>query len=186
MIKLEELKSEILKCSKCSIGCQQIDGKVSNVFSNMGQSKIMVVGQNPGATEVRLGLPFVGPSGAFFDKAISEVLKIDRSKLYITNTVKCFTPGNREPSPDEIQNCQSWLEREIEIVNPSIVVTLGNPALKQITGYPSIGKMHGQIIFSLRYKRNVLPLYHPSPLNTNRPKIRAEFLKDLELLREFL
>ena len=186
MNSLEEIKTAVTSCKLCSIGCQEVAGCNSNVFSNMTNSKIMVIGQNPGETEVKLGVPFVGMSGKFFDSCIKEVLGIERSALYITNTVKCYTQGNRAPTNEETANCRAFLDKEIEVIKPKIIVTLGNPALKQITGYVGITKWHGQIILSLRYKTPVLPLYHPSPLNTNKPAIREEFKQDLAKLREYL
>lgn len=186
-LQLSKLKKECLNCHKCAIGGQDINGQCSNVFSNMCvRAKIMVVGQNPGSEEVKIGKPFVGMSGKFFDKALKEVLGIDRSLLYITNTVHCYTPNNRPPTDEEIMNCRCFLDREIEILKPALIVTLGNPALRQITGSQGIKKYHGKIEVSLRYGVGVLPLYHPSPLNTNRPDVCAEFKTDLKKLAEYL
>lgn len=186
MLTLEELKTKVINCKNCKIGCQNINGFNSNVFSNMTNSKIMIIGQNPGENEVRLGLPFVGISGVFFDNCIKEILGIERDKLYISNTIKCYTPENRIPTEEEINNCRKHLDEEISIISPKIIVTLGNPALKQITGFNGITKWHGKIIYSIRYKTNVLPLYHPSPFNTNKPIIRQEFKNDLKLLKDYL
>jgi len=146
----------------------------------------MVIGQNPGSEEVKIGRPFCGVSGKFFNNAIKEVLNINRSFLYITNCVRCFTPNNRPPSEAEMENCRYLLDREIEILNPKLIVTLGNPALRQITGNQGIKKYHGKIETSLRYGISVLPLYHPSPLNTNKPDICREFKNDLKKLSEYL
>jgi DNA polymerase len=185
--QLNALKKECLNCRKCAIGGQIINGKISNVFSNMCiTAKILVIGQNPGSEEVKIGRPFCGMSGKFFDKAIKEVLGIDRSLLYISNTVRCYTPNNRPPTDEEIDNCRFFLDREIEILKPVLIVTLGNPALRQITGSQGIKKYHGKIETSLRYGIGVLPMYHPSPLNTNRPDICTEFKADLKKLAEYL
>jgi len=190
--RLMELKSECLACRKCSIGGKKYDGNIGNVFSNMClKARIMVVGQNPGSVEVEKGVPFIGPSGKFFDKAVKDVLGLDRSSFYISNCVHCFTRGNRTPTNDEIENCQPFLEREIKIVDPILVITLGNPSLFQLTGRNGISKVHGQLIQSLRYKVVVLPLYHPSPLNMNRTgssdstkTIKDMFYEDLAKIGE--
>lgn len=138
MSKAEELRcleSRCHECRLCDIGGTMLDGHLGNVFSNMClKARIMVVGQNPGETEVRLGRPFVGPSGAFFDKVMREVLGIDRSVLYICNTVRCYTRGNRAPTVGEVRNCRPFLDAEVDIIKPKVIVTLGGPALKQVTG----------------------------------------------------
>jgi DNA polymerase len=185
--KLVELERKCHACRKCLIGGQLIDGHLSNVFSNMCvKANLMVVGQNPGDVEVKLGTPFVGPSGAFFDRALKDVLDTDRSKLYISNVVRCLTPGNRPPKQVEIDNCQEFLEVEIEIIKPELIVTLGSPALKQVTGISGIMKCHGEIQMSPRYGLPVLPLLHPSPLNMNKSNKKQMFLADLEILKDYL
>ena len=192
MSKAQELlllRKECLNCRKCSIGGQNINGHLSNVFSNMcikSGGRIVVVGQNPGEREVELKKPFVGPSGRFFDNAIKEILGIDRSSLYVSNCVRCYTPNNRAPTDKELENCRFVLDKEIEILKPELIVVLGNFSLRQITGATGITKQHGKITSSLRYGVKVLPFYHPSPLNTNRPEIREAFKKDLLLLKDYI
>jgi len=181
------LKADCIACRKCSIGGCVYEDCPGNVFSNMSlRAKIMVIGQNPGAVEVQTGRPFVGPSGENFDEVVMEVLGVDRSAFYITNIVKCFTPNNRSPRGYEIDNCQEFLEREIAIVKPEIVITLGSPALRQMTGVSGITKHHGEIIPSPRYRVNVLPLFHPSPLNFNDKTKRAAFCQELINLKRYL
>lgn len=185
--ELNSLKKECLKCTKCSIGGKKVDGKITNVFSNMStKANIMVVGQNPGHVEVEQGQPFVGPSGKFFDTAIEEVLGVDRTYFYITNTVHCYTASNRRPSRIEIDNCRYYLDAEVNVMKPKLIITLGGPSLEQITGRRGITKLHGQIIPSVRYGVPVLPLFHPSPLNTNKPEIKKYFYEDLEKVKEYL
>ena len=183
---LEQIKSECLGCRKCVIGGQQINGKPSNVFSNMVKSKIMIIGQNPGRDEVSKGEPFVGISGKFFDSSVLAILKLKREDLYISNTVKCFTPDNRKPFQVEIDNCRYLLDKEIELLQPIVIIALGGPAFQQLTGMNGIMKHHGKPIFSPRYKTFVIPVIHPSPLNTNRPDMRAIFFDDLKSVGDFL
>lgn len=184
---LNELKEECLNCRKCKIGGQFLGENICNVFSNMClKSNIMVIGQNPGKNEVEQGKPFVGQSGKFFDKCIQEVLNVSRDKFYISNTVRCLSPDNRGIYNEEMDNCRYFLDKEIEIIKPSIIVTLGASALEQVTGRHGISKLHGKIIPSIRYKVMVLPMYHPSPLNINRKDIRDDFIKDLSVLKDYL
>lgn len=190
MTELEKLRDECLKCKKCSIGGIMIgypDAHISNVFSTMNPSaRIMVVGQNPGINEVAQGIPFVGVSGKFFDQMANDVLGMSRSDFYVSNTARCYTPGNRPPTTTEMENCRSFLDREIAIVNPLAVIALGSPAFKWLTGMSGITKHHGQLIFSPRYRVNILPLYHPSPLNMNSEEKRNMFREGLKVLKGVL
>lgn len=187
MEELSSLKSECLACRKCQIGGVTLDsGHISNVFSNMNRADIMIVGQNPGRDEVEQGQPFVGRAGKIFDEAIMEVLGFDRSKLYITNTLKCYTPENRKPFDNEKDNCRSFLDREVALVQPKVIAALGGVALKSLTGMSGMMKNHGQVIMSLRYRIPVIPVLHPSPLNLSNPVRRREFFTDLWKLKETL
>lgn len=187
MKSLERLQNECLLCKKCPIGGKHHHGSISNVFSNMNiDARIMVVGQNPGAEEVERGEPFVGASGRFFDKAVDEVLDLKRDDLYISNVVRCYTPGNRKPSWGEIENCGDFLDREVKMVQPKVMVALGAFAFKQLTGMSGIMKHCGEMVFSPRHGVFVLALLHPSPYNTNDPERREMFYKGLRTLREHL
>ena len=184
---LSSLRDECLGCRKCAIGGVKVEERfLSNVFSNMNtKARIMVVGQNPGRTEVEQGVPFVGPSGTFFDKAIEEI-GLSRDDLYVSNVVRCFTPGNRAPRDAEMESCRYFLDREAAIVDPVVIVALGSPAFKQLTGMSGIMKHVGDKAFSPRYGVYVVPLLHPSPYNTNSPERRELFFKGLKVLKEFL
>ena len=183
---LESLKSECMGCRKCDIGGADISGMPSNVFSNMNcDAKVMVLGQNPGMEEVVRAEPFVGQSGKIFDEAM-KTIGVSRKDLYISNTVKCYTPGNRKPKRFEVDNCRCFLDREIEAVKPVVIVALGGPAFKQMTGMNGITKHHGTVLFSPRYMVPVIPMLHPSPLNTNNPVKKEMFDEDVLALRLFL
>lgn len=185
---IDSLKADCLACRRCSIGGQMVDDKfLSNVFSNMNISaKYMVVGQNPGSEEAERSEPFVGISGRMFDQLVDEVLGMTRSDFYISNTCRCVTPENRKPTMSEIDNCRSFLDREIKIVNPKLIISLGGPALEQLTGIHGIMKHHGNKIFSPRYGVFVFPLLHPSPLNLNNPLKLEMFIDDLLKLKDFM
>ena len=186
--ELLALSQECVACRKCQIGGQLIDGKfLSNVLSNMNLgAKIMVIGQNPGREEIERKEPFVGIAGRLFDKALLEIVGLKRSDLYIGNSIRCFSPGNRKPFQQEEDNCREFLDKEIAIVKPEIIVALGSLAFKQLTGMSGIMRHHGEIIPSIRYRVPVIPVLHPSPLNTNNPERREGFYNDLRKLKEFL
>jgi uracil-DNA glycosylase len=186
MDTIASLREECMKCRKCSIAGQYLSGNLAMVFSNMNPSNVMVVGQNPGATEVAQGMPFVGPSGKFFDECIQEVLGITRDDLYISNVVRCYTTGNRGVTSEEIENCRGFLDREIAVVRPKLIIALGGFALKQLTGMSRISAHRGEIIVSPRYGVRVLPLLHPSPLNMNRPANKEQFKKDLLAAKPYI
>ena len=188
MNSLKILRDECLSCRKCEIGGVMVEGNfVSNVFSNMNpDARIMVVGQNPGSREVEEGEPFVGPSGAFFDRAVNEILGMSRSDFYVSNVVRCYTPNNRPPHLSEKDNCRYFLDREIAILNPKVIVALGAPAFKQLTGLSGIMKHCGEMIFSPRYGVYVMPLLHPSPRNTNDRGRRELFYDGLRRLKKVL
>jgi uracil-DNA glycosylase family 4 len=188
MNSLEILRDECLSCRKCEVGGVMVeDTHLSNVFSNMnGDARVMVVGQNPGIKEVEMGEPFVGPSGAFFDRSVEEIIGLHRSDFYVSNAVRCYTPGNRPPRQGEKDNCRYFLDREIAIVNPEVIIALGAPAFKQLTGLSGIMKHCGEKVFSPRYGVFVIPIIHPSPRNTNDPGRREIFYEGLRRLKEVL
>lgn len=184
--KIQALKDECIACRKCEIGGADIGGMCANVFSNMNvDAKVMVVGQNPGLDEVMKGEPFIGISGKIFDEAM-KAIGMSRKDMYISNTVKCYTPKNRKPKSFEIESCRCFLDREVEIIKPDVVVALGGDAFKQMTGMSGIMKHHGTVIFSPRYSVMVMPILHPSPLNTNHPEKKKMFQSDLLALKVFM
>lgn len=186
--ELEGLKSECLACRRCQIGGQKVEGKfASNVFSNMNcEALYMVVGQNPGRDETERKEPFVGISGKMFDQLIEEVLGMKRSQFYISNCVRCNTPGNRRPKQEEVDRCQDFLIREVGILKPKMIITIGGPSFELLTGMHGIMKHHGNITFSVRHKVFVFPMLHPSPTNLNDPEKLELFVGDLEKLKEFI
>lgn len=186
--KLEELKQKCLQCRACSLGGVEVEaGKFSNVFSNMNIGPtVVVVGQNPGRDEVKQGEPFVGASGAFFNKAIEEHLGMTRANFYISNVLRCYTPANRHPTAAELDACRDILDEEIKLLSPVLIIALGAVAFERLTGMHGIMKHHGEFVISPRYLVTVLPLLHPSPYNTNNPVHRETFYKGLRKVREFL
>lgn len=184
---LKELKAECLSCTACRL-CKGDDKvKQPHVFGRGNASaKIMVVGQNPGYNETIQGKPFVGAAGKNFDEFLCDVLGLERKHIYITNTVKCYSPKNRAPYWDEIDACRHFLKREIEIVRPKVVLALGNYALQYLTKTTGMSKCHGQMKWSEEFNVHVFPLYHPSPMNMNKSTIKQATTDDFVTLKEFL
>lgn len=160
-----ELRDSILKCEKCGL-CRTR----KNVVTGEGDinSRIMFVGEGPGEVEDDTGRPFVGPAG----ELLTQILKaagFEREKVYITNIVKCRPPKNRVPEIEEVINCQGWLEAQIALLRPQIIVCLGNMPLKWfIHSTEGITKMRGRW-FTWRGAA-LMPMFHPSYLLRNESR----------------
>jgi len=144
----------------------------------------MFVGEGPGATEDSMGRPFVGRAGELLTKMIENVLLIPRSEVYIANIVKCRPPGNRTPTPTEAHTCLPYLQKQIEIVKPRIVVALGATAYRYLTNDESrITRVRGTI-----HKQNgysIIPTFHPSYLLRN-PSAKKEAFIDMQLVKSLM
>jgi len=200
-VALECLKKDCLACRRCAVGGRCLDGSewspgpdddghvrpIGNVFSTMNQeADIMVVGQNPGADEVGVGEPFVGSSGKVFNEALGRIVGLTRGDVYITNVVKCHTQANRRPVQAEIDNCRDFLDLEVKLVKPKVIVALGSVALKALTGMSGVMKHSGELNVSPRYLTPVIAMLHPSPYNTNNPERRRMFEDAMAVLAEAL
>ena len=184
--QLKEVKAECFACTKCPL--HKGDKKVSSphVFGRGNvNAKVMVVGQNPGFNETVQKKPFIGAAGKNFDAFLAEI-GMSRKDFYITNTVKCYSPGNRAPKSNEIAACKSILQREIEIVKPKLILVLGNYALQYFIKETGITSKHGMVIKSLEFDIPVFVMYHPSPMNMNKSAIKQEARADFERLKAHL
>jgi len=120
---------------------------------------VMIVGEAPGGSEDKQGRPFVGRAGRLLDQLLAEA-GLDRERVYITNVVKARPPGNRDPRADEVAHCMPWLEEELALVAPRLVVPLGRHALRHFAPEAKISEVHGQL---LRERgRALFPMYHPA------------------------
>ena len=182
---LEVLAEEASACTKCKLATA---GRTKVVFG-MGdpEADLMFVGEGPGAEEDKQGLPFVGRSGQLLDKVLFEELGITRERVFIANVVKCRPPGNRDPEPDEIETCRPWLERQIELIEPKVIVTLGNFATKLLLETKEgITKLRGR---SYPFRTGVLiPTFHPAAVlrGGGEPlaQMRADFVRAKKALTE--
>jgi DNA polymerase len=159
--ELEAYREGVLGCTRCRLA----QGRTQVVFgSGNPHADLMFVGEAPGFHEDRQGLPFVGQAGKLLEKLLAQI-GMARSDVYIANVLKCRPPGNRDPQPDEIEACESHLFRQIALIEPTVVATLGNFATKLLSGRQlGITRVHGQEQKTTIGGREVLlyPLYHPA------------------------
>lgn len=174
----EALRQE---CEKCR-GCSLCEGRQNMVFGvGNQQAKIMLIGEGPGEQEDRTGIPFVGPAGQLLDNML-KMIDLDREKVYIANIVKCRPPRNRDPLSEEQDACIGWLKRQIELVDPEIIVFLGRISAMRFIGEDfRITRQHGQW-FDIDSRR-CMATYHPSALLRDESK-RPEAFTDLRELRK--
>jgi uracil-DNA glycosylase family 4 len=158
---LQAYAESVADCTRCRLS----QGRTQVVFgSGNPRADLMFVGEAPGFHEDKQGLPFVGQAGKLLEKLLGQI-GLQRSDVFIANVLKCRPPGNRDPQPDEIEQCESHLFRQIELIEPMVVATLGNFATKLLSGRPlGITRVHGQEQATTIGGRNVLlyPLYHPA------------------------
>ena len=179
----EQLKQQYQKCKKCP---ELTKNRIQVVFgSGNPQSKILFIGEAPGSNEDKQGIPFCGMSGQILTELLSSV-GLTRDDIYITNTVLCRPPNNRNPNKEEINNCRDRLDQFIQIMQPKVIVTIGNFATERIinkTGIKSIrGKVFPTIINHQEVK--VVPVVHPaSYLYSGRnPEMFAQMKEDFQTI----
>jgi uracil-DNA glycosylase family 4 len=172
MSALSELNKEIALCQQCEIAKYR-----NRVVPGEGAeaADIMLIGEAPGWHEDQQGRPFVGPAGKFLDELLASI-GLNRSQVFIANVIKCRPQGNRDPLPMEIQNCRVWLERQIEIINPKMIVTLGRYSMAMFFPGKSISKIHG----TCQKRDEVLyyAMYHPAAA-LHQGSLRQALLEDM-------
>jgi DNA polymerase len=142
----------------------------------------MFIGEAPGFYEDQQGIPFVGAAGRFLDELL-EGAGIDRKRVFITNVVKCRPPGNRDPQPEEVEACKDYLDQQIEIISPQVIVTLGRHSMARAFPDEKISLVHGQ---PRRVGDRVyFPMYHPAAA-LHQPSLRATVEADFALLKDLL
>ena len=171
---MEELQNAITDCRGCKLGKSR-----TNIVFGTGniKSKIMFIGEGPGADEDLQGIPFVGKAGKLMDNAF-DILEINREEVYIANIVKCRPPNNRDPQEDEIKACINYLRNQVMIIKPKIIVLLGRIALQNILGKEyKITESRGKWI----EKKGILymPTWHPAALLRDETK-KIDFINDLK------
>ena len=180
MMDWNELEQSCMECRKCAL-CETRHNVVFGVGDRT--SPVMLIGEGPGEQEDLRGEPFVGPAGKLLDDML-ELIDLDRTKVYIANMVKCRPPRNRDPLNLEQEACRRWLNNQIELVQPEIIICLGRiAAMGMIRPDFRITKEHGQW-FRIN-GRDYMAIYHPSALLRDASK-RPETFVDLRTIRERL
>lgn len=177
--RLEEmraLEAAVRACDLCPLAARRTQAVPGEGNLN---ALVMFVGEGPGFEEDRQGRPFVGASGRFLTEMLQRV-GIDRSDVYITNVVKCRPPENRDPQPSELEACAAYLTRQVELVNPRIIVTLGRYSMRRWFPEGTITKLHGQIR-NIGRGRVAMAMFHPAAALRN-PQWQVEFERDLGTL----
>ncbi|HEX4964718.1 MAG TPA: uracil-DNA glycosylase [Thermoanaerobaculia bacterium] len=178
--ELAALASAAAGCTRCRLS----EGRSKVVFGcGNPAAELMFVGEGPGAEEDRQGVPFVGAAGELLTRIIQAINKT-RDEVYIANVVKCRPPGNRDPQPDEVTACRGYLDRQIALVRPRVLVALGKVAAQTLLGNDSpIGRMRGQW-----FRVQGIPTmvtYHPAALLRN-PALKRPTWEDMQQVRDLL
>jgi uracil-DNA glycosylase len=184
----ESLKELYTTCTSCQ-RCPQLAASRTNVVFGAGNADadLMFVGEAPGKNEDEQGLPFVGQAGKLLNQLLSEI-GLERGDVFICNVLKCRPPGNRDPQPVEIDNCQSYLFDQVALIQPKVICTLGNFATKLLRAdQTGITRIHGQDEVRVIGTRAVrlLPLHHPAAAlytRSNLDLLRADFARIPELI----
>jgi len=185
----DELKAVLQQARSCTRCSQLASTRQTVVFgSGNADADLMFVGEAPGANEDRQGLPFVGQAGRLLDTLLGEI-GLTRGDVFVANTLKCRPPGNRDPLPQEIDACQDYLFRQLELIEPRVVCTLGNFATKLLRGDPATGitRLHGREEIRRIGPRRVrlYPIYHPAAA-LYTPKMLETLREDFRRLPELL
>ena len=182
-VALGELAEQIAVCPKCDLAKTRTHAVPGEGNPN---ADIVFIGEGPGFYEDQQARPFVGPSGKFLDELLASI-GLRREDVYICNVVKCRPPNNRDPQPGEISACNPWLDQQLEIIKPRVIVTLGRFSMTRYFPGQSIGRIHGQ---PRRVDEvTVVPMYHPAAAlhqASLRHTIEQDFQKLPALLEQAL
>ncbi len=183
-----ELLKVVYEEARACVRCQLHQTRTNVVFgAGDADAELMFVGEAPGANEDRLGLPFVGQAGKLLDTLLGEI-GMQRGQVFIANTLKCRPPDNRDPLPREIESCQDYLHRQVELIEPTVICTLGNFSTKLLRGDPTgISRVHGQPEVRVIGRRAIrlYPLYHPAAA-LYTPSMLATLREDFQRIPSLL
>ena len=173
MNSLEEISHLVSRCTDCGLHRGR---KRAVPGEGAADAELMFIGEGPGAQEDLQGRPFVGPAGRFLDELLASI-DLRREQVFIANMVKCRPPQNRDPLPDEVSACSKYLDRQIELIDPKLIVTLGRFSLVRFFPGESIGRARGRV----REKdgRNIYPIMHPAAA-LYRPESRGFIIDDFK------
>ena len=177
MSELTHLAAEVSVCTKCILSRSRVKSVPGEGPEN---ASIMFIGEGPGFNENQQGRPFVGAAGKFLEELLQSI-GLKRDQVYITNVVKCRPPGNRDPQPEELGACGEYLERQIEAINPRVIVTLGRYSMARFMPNVKISDVHGQPF--MRDGRLIVPMFHPAAA-LHQPALKTSVERDFARLTE--
>ena len=179
MSELTELYKEIIVCQSCILSKGRVHAVPGEGPEN---AEIVFIGEGPGFHEDRQGRPFVGAAGNYLNELL-EQNGLKREQVYITNIVKCRPPGNRDPQPEEIETCRPYLDRQIELIRPRLIITLGRYSMQRYFPGASISRIHGQP----KRVGNVIyyPMFHPAAA-LHQPRWRDLVEEDMKKIPDLL
>lgn len=180
-LTLEDVAARVRNCTRCELHRTRTQGVPGSGNPN---AEIMFIGEAPGWHEDRQGLPFVGAAGQFLNEML-ESIGLERSDVFVTNIVKSRPPGNRDPLPDEIAACSVYLDEQLEIIKPKVVVTLGRFSMSRWFPGERISRIHGQARQFGPYV--VVPMYHPAAAlhqASLRATVEADMMKLPRIIEE--
>lgn len=180
MKDINELNILVKNCTDC--GLHKVR---NNTVPGSGslEAEIMFIGEGPGYHEDRLGFPFSGPSGEYLDELLLGI-GLARHIVFLANMLKCRAPDNRDPRPDEMQSCSKYLDRQIELINPKLIVTLGKFSTGKFITFKKISDVRGKVI--KKDGRFILPILHPAAGLHNpawKEIIKEDFLKIPQIMK---
>jgi uracil-DNA glycosylase family 4 len=176
---LEEIAAEVRVCPLCEL-CRSRTHAVPG--EGPAKARVMLIGEGPGWHEDQQGRPFVGNSGKFLNELLGAA-GLSREDVFITNVVKCRPPGNRDPLPDEIAACSGYLDRQIDAIDPDVIVTLGRFSMARWFPGERISRIHGQP--KKEGRRLIVPMYHPAAA-LHQGALRGAISDDFAKLPKFL
>ncbi|MBM3166876.1 MAG: uracil-DNA glycosylase [Chloroflexi bacterium] len=181
MTALTDLHEQIKRCQDCDLAKNR-----TKVVPGEGpdNAALLFIGEAPGWHEDQQGRPFVGPAGQFLEELLSTI-GLKRDQVFIANVIKCRPPANRDPLPGEIQSCKKWLDRQIELIQPKVVITLGRYSMARYFPNQSISKIHGKA--KKEGELTYYAMYHPAAAlhqGSLRKIIEADMLKIPQLLAQ--
>ena len=176
---LDEIAAEIRVCTRCELHRTRTN---SVPGEGPADARIMLIGEAPGWNEDQQGRPFIGAAGKFLEELLAAA-GLKRSDVFITNVVKSRPPGNRDPLPDEIAACAPFLQRQIDTIDPDVIVTLGRFSMAKWFPGERISRIHGQP--RKEGKRLIVPMYHPAAA-LHQQTLKATILEDFAKLPRIL
>lgn len=176
---MDELRATAIVCTACRLA----EGRTQVVFGDGDpQADVVFVGEAPGQREDEQGIPFVGPSGKLLDRLLAEI-GLERSDVYIANVVKCRPPKNRDPRPDEIEACKGYLREQLSLIDPKVVVTLGNFSSKLLLNTETgITRLRGTAYEW--WGRYLVPTFHPAAALRGSAQVLEDMRFDFGLIRD--